>query len=239
MSKLKILLVDDEFLALRLLENFVQQIPDLEIVAKIKSPIKALEILNQQHIDILFLDIQMPILSGLKLLEQQEKAPVTIFTTAYSEYAVSAFDLGVVDYLLKPFSFERFQQAIDKAKGQLQVQLVEDITTAQISSNDFISIKSDSKTHKVFLDEILFIEGFKEYLKIITSSKKIVTLDRMKHYEHKLPTEQFLRVHKSYIVNTRKASAIKGNFIIIESYKIPVSRGRKKEIVQQIFGEPV
>jgi len=160
MQKIKVLLVDDEFLALQLLENFVKEVPELELVAKTKSPVEAQNILNSENIDLLFLDIQMPTLSGVNLLKNLKNPPLTIFTTAYSDYALTAFDLNVIDYLLKPFSFERFLQAVDKAKTQLS----KSTSTNRQEGSIFLSVKAGGKIIKIFFDDILFIEGLKEYV---------------------------------------------------------------------------
>jgi len=170
MKKIQTLLVDDEYLALKLLEDYISKLPDIEIADMVKSPLKAIEILTNKRIDLLFLDIQMPTLSGTNLLKTLKNKPVTIFTTAYSEYAAQAFDLDAVDYLLKPFSFERFLQAINKAREQLSMnnQLVENpVATESGVSTGFITVKADGKFVKINHSDILFIEGLKEYVKIV------------------------------------------------------------------------
>ncbi len=231
MQKIKVLLVDDEFLALQLLENFVKKVPDLEMVAKTKSPIDAQNILNRDNIDLLFLDIQMPTLSGINLLKNLKNPPLTIFTTAYSDYALTAFDLNVIDYLLKPFSFERFLQAVYKAKTQLPKSTFPNRKEGSI----FLSVKADGKIVKVFFDDILFIEGLKEYVKIVCATKNIVTFERLKNLEAILSASQFLRVHKSYIINTTKVTSIEGNLLTIGTHFIPISRGKKEMVMRQIF----
>lgn len=242
MSIIKTLLVDDEYLALNLLEEFISNIPDLEIVAKVKSGIKALEILNQQPIDLLFLDIQMPVLSGNSLLKTIKNPPLTIFTTAYSEYAIEAFDLNAIDYLLKPFSFERFLQSVNKAKEQL-ITKQKNITQTTInqainikSDKLFFTIKVDGRIQKVFFDDILFIEGLKEYVRIHCREKRYVTLESLKNLETQLPQHQFLRVHKSFIIATDKVESLEGNLLEICTKKIPISRSKREEVVKAIFG---
>ena len=232
MQKIKVLLVDDEYLALQLLENFLQEVPQLELVAKTKSPIEAQNILNQENIDLLFLDIQMPTLSGINLLKNLKNPPLTIFTTAYSDYALTAFDMNVIDYLLKPFSFERFLQAVDKAKMQLSTFST---STNRKEDPNFLSVKADAKIVKVFFDDILFIEGLREYVKIVCATKNIVTFERLKNLEAILPADQFLRVHKSYIINTAKVTALEGNLLAIGMHSIPISRGKKEMVVRRIF----
>lgn len=239
MNTISVLLVDDEYLALDLLENFVKEVTDLKVAGKVKSPMEAMDILNREHIDLLFLDIQMPVLSGINLLKTLKRKPITIFTTAYSEHAVDAFGLDAIDYLLKPFSFERFLQAINKAKEQLhqlQVTVPRVDERLPILQDGFLSIKADAKLIKVFFRDILFIEGLKEYVKIITETERFVTLMSLKELVDLLPEKDFIRCHKSYIVNGNKVKSIEGNLLHLENHKIPISRDKKNEVVARIFG---
>ncbi|MDZ4680989.1 MAG: LytTR family DNA-binding domain-containing protein [Saprospiraceae bacterium] len=240
MTTFKTLLVDDEYLALNLLETFIQEIPELEIVDKVKSPVKALEILTQTRIDLLFLDIQMPTLSGNNLLRTLPRPPVTIFTTAYADFAVEAFNLNVADYLLKPFSFERFLQAVNKAKERLRENpvppTVAPLPLAGVEENrDFFSVKVDGKVVKVHYEDILFIEGLKEYVRIVCRDARYVTLESLKNLEELLPQSNFVRVHKSYIVAKDKVQALDGNLLEIQKHKIPISRTKRDEVVQEVF----
>ncbi len=233
MSTIRILLVDDEYLALNLLETFIQDVPGLEVVGKVKSAMAALEVLNSQPVDLLFLDIQMPTLSGVNMLKTLQHQPVTIFTTAYSEYAIQAFDLNVVDYLVKPFPFERFLQAVNKAKEQLKLR--RPTVAPQTAQGDFLTAKVDGKIVKLSYDDILFVEGLKEYVRFVCKNGKYVTLESLKNLEEQLPAGRFLRVHKSYIVSKEKVQSILGNMLEIQTHKIPVSRGKRDEVVQAIF----
>jgi DNA-binding LytR/AlgR family response regulator len=230
----KVLLVDDEYLALNLMEEYIKQLDDFVIVDKIKQPLKALEILQSQEIDILFLDIQMPLLSGTNLLKVIKNPPLTIFTTAYTEFAVEAFELNAVDYLVKPFSFERFLQSIQKAKKLLETNKKE-VMPSEIEKKDYISIKVDGKIRKIYFDDILFVEGLKEYVKIICNSGVYVTFERMKNMEEALPQGQFVRVHKSYIVSKKSALVLNGNMLEFEKYQIPISREKREEIIKVLF----
>lgn len=227
---IKTLLIDDEYLALNLLEEFISKLPDLEVAGKFKSPIQALEVLQTGQIDLLFLDIQMPSISGVNLLKSLPQAPVTIFTTAYADYAVEAFDLNAVDYLLKPFSFERFLQAVQKAKSQLQAPTL--IVPAQ--SKDFFTIKVDGQLVKVRFEDILFVEGLKEYVRLVCRNARLVTYERLTNLEDILP-DNFMRVHKSYIVAKDKVEALEGNRLVIGDHKIPISRDKKEMVVQEVF----
>lgn len=233
---IKTLLVDDEYLALNLLETFIQDVPGLEVVGKVKSAVAALDVLNTQPVDLLFLDIQMPTLSGVNMLKTLKHPPVTIFTTAYSEYAIQAFDLNVVDYLVKPFPFERFLQAVNKAKEQLKLRLPAPPLAVAASTANFITAKVDGKIVKLFYDDILFVEGLKEYVRYICKSGKYVTLESLKNLEDQLPADHFLRVHKSYIVAKERVQSVLGNMLEIQNHKIPISRGKREEVIAEIFG---
>ncbi len=238
MDKIKVLLVDDEYLALNLLENFIKEIPDLEIIDKVKSPIKAIDILNKTKVDLLFLDIQMPTLSGINLLNTIKNKPVTIFTTAYAEHAVEAFGLDAVDYLLKPFSFERFLQGVNKAKEHLQkLNNTEEPLKADVINwqDGYLTVKADAKLVKVFFKNILYIEGLKEYVRIVTNEERLVTLMSLKELENTLPKSYFLRTHKSYIVNTQMVKSVEGNLLYIGNHKVPISRDKKNDVVNFIF----
>ena len=232
---IRTLLVDDEYLALNLLETYAQQVPDLAIVGKEKLPMKALERLQQGQVDLLFLDIQMPVLSGNNLLKTLQNPPLVVFTTAYTEYAIEAYDLNVVDYLLKPFPFERFLQAVQKAKQLLNARQVGN-SGQSTTAPDFLSLKVDGKLVKVFVEDILYIEGLKEYVRFVCSgNRKYVTLESLRNLEELLPSQQFSRVHKSYIVAKTKVSALDGNMLEIGTVKIPISRGKRDEVVADIF----
>ncbi len=229
------LIVDDEYLALNLLENFIQRIPDLELVGRMKSPVEALQVLQDRPVDLLFLDIQMPLLSGNNLLRAIPHPPATIFTTAYADYAIEAFDLNVVDYLLKPFSFERFVQAVQKARNHIQ-------SGKAILSKpgpDFFLQKVDGRTVKIFYRDIVYIEGLREYIRIhCADGRKYVLFERLKNIEAELPQDAFLRVHKSYIVAIERVQAIEGYMLDVEGASVPVSRSKKEEVWARIFKSP-
>ena len=239
MKVIKILLVDDEFLALNLLEEFAGRLPGLEVVGKAKTPVQALEILENTAVDVLFLDIQMPIISGVHLLRSLQRPPVAIFTTAYSEHAVEAFDLNAVDYLLKPFSFERFLQAVNKAKeslGRREAGASSELPPAEAPESDFIVVKVDGRLQKIQLSELLYVEGLKEYARFVCSGRQYVTFERMKNIEEMLPSHAFMRVHKSYIVANRCVPSIEGHQLDLGKVKIPISREKKEAVVREIFG---
>ncbi len=238
MNAYKAIAVDDEFLALTLIENFLQQVPGIELVAKFKAPMKAMEFLHSNPVDLLFLDIQMPVLSGNSLLKTLENPPLTIFTTAYSDYATEAFDLNAVDYLLKPFSFERFLQAINKAKTHLQMRMpTPSVIEEAVEEKSFIPIKVDGNLHKVDFEAIVCVEGWKEYVKFhLKNGKPLVTLESLKNLEDLLPADRFLRVHKSYIIAIPQVKSLVGNMLeMVDGQKVPISRNRKEEVVRVVF----
>jgi two-component system, LytTR family, response regulator LytT len=231
---MKTLLIDDEFLALNLLESFLVQIPDIEIIGKETSPLKALEILNKQTVDLLFLDVQMPTISGINLLKTLKNPPITILTTAYSEYSLEAFDLQVADYLLKPYSFERLLKGVQRAKELIKPPQIFTENIIQEHQN-YIVIKTDGKLIKLPYNDILFIEGLGEYVQFICENRKYVVLQSLKNLEEILPA-QFLRVHKSYLVSMTKVVSIEGNQLEIGKHKVSVSREKREMVIEKIFG---
>ncbi|MCU0426982.1 MAG: LytTR family DNA-binding domain-containing protein [Candidatus Kapabacteria bacterium] len=243
---MNILLLDDEYLALNLLETYIRRLVeegrDIRLVDKVKHPLKALEILEQEHIDILFLDIQMPNLSGIAFLKNIHIDPVTVFTTAYSEHAIEAFDLNVVDYLVKPIAFERFVQALHKATNAVlaKQKKIEPVSSAPTSlstsaASGFISVVADGKFIKIALADILFCEAAKEYVILHTLQGNIMTLERMKRMEELLPTPEFVRVHRSYIVASDKVKSLEGSMLNVAGQMIPVSRELREQIIAKIF----
>lgn len=243
---MNILLLDDEYLALNLLEGYLQQLIEqgrsLNLVAKAKHPLQALEILEKQDVDIIFLDIQMPNLSGVNLLRSLPKKPVAVFTTAYNEYAVEAFGLDVVDYLVKPIAFERFLQAFNKATTAVQARVKAfpapdaQVLSQSHTKSSFLSIVADGKLMKIAHTDILFCEGAREYIIVHTTQGKVMTLERMKRMEEMLPSPDFVRVHKSYIVSSSKVKSLDGAMLNVAGQMIPVSRELRDEVVKRIFG---
>lgn len=221
------LIVDDEPLAIDLIEDFVQRIPFLNVSGKCKNAIEAIQALSTKQIDLLFLDIQMPDITGIQLLQSLDAKPLVIFTTAYSEFAVESYNLNAVDYLLKPFTFERFLKAVNKAYKSFMSKSVEKkpsenplIESKEI--NEYIFVKSGYKTLKIRISDILYIEGLKDYVKIYTGSKPVLSLQSFKSLEEKLPANKFIRVHKSYMVALQKIDSIERSIICIGEKRIPV-----------------
>ena len=230
------LLVDDENLALRLLEDYINKIPQLTIVGKCQNALSALQILQTQQIDILFLDIQIPDLTGIELIKILKNKPEIILTTAYAEHALEGYQLDVTDYLLKPIPFERFVQAVNKAMeyrnlrnaGVSNMQVTSTPVSAAAPALDYMFVKSDYKQIKVPYADILYIEGLREYVSIYTKEKRIVTLETLKNLELTLPAQQFLRIHKSYIINTTKVEALNGNMVEMGKIKVPIGKNYRE-----------
>jgi DNA-binding LytR/AlgR family response regulator len=227
----RVLLVDDEYLALNLLEEFLSQMPNTQLVGKCKSALEAMEVLRRETVDVMFLDIQMPSLSGVDFLQSLEHPPATIFTTAYRDYAVEAFALRATDYLVKPFSFARFAQAFQRAREQQPV-----MTATSKEEKPYLHIKVDGKIVRVKISEIVYVEGMKEYVRVVCQDgNKLTTFERLKNMEQQLPAQAFTRVHKSYIVANERVQAIEGNLLDMGIEKIPVSRSLRAEIVKDLF----
>lgn len=229
--KIRCLVVDDEPLAIRLLEKHISQVESLEIVATCNSAIKAFEILNTQTIDLMFLDIKMPHLTGIDFLKSLKSPPKTIFTTAYRDFALESYDLEIVDYLLKPITFERFLKAIDKFT-RLSSQVFPEVQKETIVS-DYIVVKSGNKHHKIVLNDILYIESLKDYIQIhLVNDSKIISKYTLVDIEKELISYNFLRVHRSYIINTSKITAFSTNDIDLNHNKeIPIGASYKDTIV--------
>ncbi len=234
MMRLKCLVVDDEELARTLLDNYISRLPQLELVQKCATPLEALGALQEQEIDLIFLDIQMPELSGIEFLRSLGTKPMVIFTTAYSEYALEGYQLDVIDYLLKPFGFERFVQAVNKAT-ELKMLKSKAGERADPKEKDYLLVKADHKIHKLKFDDILYIQGMREYVAYYTPSGKILSLVALKKLEELLPANKFLRIHKSYIVNKEKVTTLEGNMVHLADVKLPIGNLYKAMVSEQIF----
>lgn len=249
---IKCIIVDDEPLARSLLTEYVKRIPEIELVGDYDSAIKAKFALSHHHVDLLFLDIQMPHLSGIDLLKLFRTKPITIFTTGFKEYALTSYELGAIDYLLKPISFERFFQATTRAMEFIQyrnnyyhsdreswahetkLDLRNDTSTGDTLSDKHTFIKSDHKIVKVSFDKILYIEGLREYINIQMEESKNITLMPLHKLLQLLPSKNFVQVHKSYIINLGKIDTIQGNQIQIGKTTIPIGKTYRKEFFRVI-----
>lgn len=232
--KIKCIAIDDEPLALRQIEDFIKKTPFLELVAGCKSAFDALELLESQEADLMFVDINMPDLSGMDFIKSLNKRPKVIFTTAYSEYAIEGFKVEALDYLLKPISYNDFLQSASKA--QKHFELIRNSNNSNTSSEEFLFVKSEYKIVKIKLNDITYIEGMREYVRIHTlNGKPVMTLMSMKLLEEKLPADRFLRVHRSFIVNLTQITVVERNRIIFDKeVYIPVSEQYKNKFQQFI-----
>ncbi|GAB4404823.1 MAG: LytTR family DNA-binding domain-containing protein [Bacteroidia bacterium] len=232
------LIVDDEYPARTLLSAYLSKLPDLRLVGACDSALAAGGILRQQAVDLIFLDIQMPDLSGLDLLRTLADPPMAILVTAYGEHALEGYNLDVVDYLLKPVAFERFVQAVNKAAElqRLRKVLPPATTTspAPQPGPDHFFVKVDAQLLRVRFDDILFIEGMREYVNIQTPQRRHIVYQAMKNLEDLLPAGRFARVHKSYIVAIDRIDRIYGNTVVIGSKEIPIGKSYKDAFMQQI-----
>ena len=215
---IRVLAIDDEPLALQQLATYIKKIPFLELVTECQSAIEAKEILNNENIDAIFCDINMPDLNGMDFVKSLSTPPLIVFTTAYSEYAVEGFKVDAVDYLLKPFGLDDFKRAANRLQERLEVRKQEPATTIVSSEDDSIFVKTDYRVVKIAISDIRYIEGMSEYLKIHLESqpKPIVTLLSMKKMEEFLPTH-FMRIHRSYIINLKKIQEVNKNRVIMDS----------------------
>lgn len=233
-QKLKTIIVEDEPLAREGLTSYIREINFLDLVATCESALEANATLKMVKPDLMFLDIQMPKLSGIDFLKSLSHPPMVIFTTAYPNYALQGFELDVVDYLVKPYPFDRFLKAVNKAKDlQAFNQPKINETTSTVLDHTFI--KTDNKYERINFDDILFVEGLENYVAIHTSTERFITLMTMKSVEELLPQAAFLRIHKTYIVAMGKIRAIEGNQVDMGKKKLPISRQRRNEILDIIL----
>lgn len=229
--KLKCLLVDDEPLAHKVIQNYINRLHTLEVVGSCYSAVDAINFLYENEVDLMFLDIQMPELNGLEMLKTLPNPPKVILTTAYSEFALESYEFGIIDYLLKPIAFPRFLKAVNRVVEQAPAAGANPENAASANANnqnsseaknDYLFLKENQITHKVFLNDILFIQAYGNYLKFFTDQKMIMVAETMKNIAAKLPESQFMRVHKSYIVSLAKIDQIEGNQIRVKNEVVPV-----------------
>jgi len=244
---LKCIAVDDEPLALDIIEDYVSKVPFLELVKRTENAIEALQLVQAGGIDLVFLDIQMPDLTGIQFLKIANNKASYILTTAYSQYALESYDLNVSDYLLKPIAFDRFYKAVEKVHNQHKNN-AESIVAAPVVAaapappaphvsqqvQDFIFVKTEHKIQKIELDNILYIEGLKDYISIFTKAERVITLQNMKKMEETLPRSQFIRVHKSYIIALDKIESIERSRITICGKIIPIGDTYRDEFFKKI-----
>lgn len=233
MIKIRAIAVDDEPHALTILEQYASKLPNIEMLATFQSPLKALPYLEENEVDLLFLDIQMPELTGLQFLNILQKKPRVILTTAYSDYALEGYEYNVADYLLKPFSFERFIKAVQKINltPTPVIKVTNEQTEVPASNKKTIFIKGDAKNkfYQIEKSEITFIEGMRNYVSIYQKNgERIVTLQNMKSLEEQLESASFLRIHKSYLVNMNQVEMVEGNSVKIAGKQLPIGGSYRK-----------
>ncbi|UTN05985.1 LytTR family DNA-binding domain-containing protein [Flavobacterium bizetiae] len=236
---MKCVIIDDEPLAVELLEDFVRKVDSLELISTFNNAIDAVSFINQNNVDLIFLDIQMPHFSGIDFLNTIEKKPLVIFTTAFSDYAVEGFNLGAVDYLVKPIPFHRFLKSVVRAQQILNpstaIQAISENTTAPELEQDFMFVRAEYENVKMNFSDILFIEGLKDYVKIYTTDNKFtLTLISLIKLENLLSSKGFSRIHRSYIINIKHVKSIQKNKVLISDKRIPISESYKNAFFERI-----
>jgi len=221
------LIIDDEPIAIRVIKNHLSAFTDFEIVAECENALDAMAVLTKENIDLIFCDVQMPQITGVDFVRSLTRPPKVIFTTAYRDYAVDAFELHVVDYLLKPISFERFTKAINHFLESETNQNKHDQDAPETINRDFIFLKADKKHYKINLSDILYFESLGDYVIAITTDKKIVSKERISYLAESLPQKRFLQIHRSYIVSIEKIESVGPGFVEINKKKLPVGRNYK------------
>ena len=234
--KINCIIIDDEPLARKGIKEYVSDTDFLNLSGEFDTPLKAVELLNAGSVQLIFLDIQMPKITGLEFLKTLKHPPPVIFTTAYPQHALEGFELNALDYLVKPVSFERFLKAALKAKEYYEVRQ-KNVTVENNSAeqNDYFFVKADNKLVKIVFDDILFAEALQNYVTIHTLDKKYITYLTFKSVEEYLPSDKFIKTHKSYIVSASKIDSIEGNDIRIGNHYIPISRNEKEDVMDRLL----
>ncbi len=230
------LIVDDEPLARDLIRNHIEKLENFKIVAECSSAIKAMQKLHNNQIDLMFIDIQMPQITGIEFLKTLKNPPKVILTTAYREYALEGFELDVVDYLVKPINFERFLKSVNKFYKVTRHPMDTGNSVSENNKQDdsFIYVKENKRVVKIYLSEILYVEGLSEYIQIYTERKKIITKATLSGFEEKFPAGKFLRIHKSYIVSLSQIEAFSINSVEIKNKELPIGRSYKNTVINTL-----
>lgn len=231
--KIKCVLVDDEPLAIKVLLNYFENFSDFEILATFNNSLEALEFLNSNTVDAVFLDINMPMMTGFELISLLEIKTRIVITTAFREFAAESYDLEVLDYLVKPIPLPRFIKCIQKIEAEFNLK--NNVKTENHRIEPYIFIKVDKKMVKINIDDIFFIEGMKEYIKVVTPEKTYITHKSLTSLTEELPSDRFMRIHKSYTIALNKVKSIEGNRIQIQSHTIPIGRNFSKEVKSKIL----
>lgn len=234
MPPIDCLIVDDEPIARDIIRTYCAHLPYLRVADICGSALEARAVLMQQKVDIVFLDINMPVMDGISFLKTLKTPPQIIFTTAYKEYAVDAFDLAACDYLLKPFSLERFIVAVDKAMEKLQPSGQTFIDAGESKEDDFLFLKADGKIYKVMHDDLLYAEANGNYTKVRTTQHTLLPAMTFSGFEDLVPKSRFLRIHRSFIINKSKIDHIEGNRVFIQNTEIPIGSNYREQFLRQI-----
>jgi len=234
MPPIDCLIVDDEPIARDIIRTYCAHLPYLRVAGICGSALEARAVLMQQKVDIVFLDINMPVMDGISFLKTLKTPPQIIFTTAYKEYAVDAFDLAACDYLLKPFSLERFIVAVDKAMEKLQPSGQTFIEAGESKEDDFLFLKADGKIYKVMHDDLLYAEANGNYTKVRTTQHTLLPAMTFSGFEDLVPKSRFLRIHRSFIINKSKIDHIEGNRVFIQNTEIPIGSNYREQFLRQI-----
>ncbi|WP_339875048.1 LytTR family DNA-binding domain-containing protein [Olleya marilimosa] len=224
------IIVEDELPAQNLLKNYLSKIPDMQLLATFQSAMDANNYFKSNTVDLVFLDVNLPDISGLDFIKTVKNPPAIIMTTAYPEYAVSSFELDtIVDYLVKPFGFDRFLKAVNKAEDRL---IKKDVVNQTVEDSIFLNV--DKTLHKIILNDILFLESDRNYITIVTQTQKLSFIDSLKNWNQKLPDLEFLQIHKSYIINAKYVTKISGNEVYINTHRLPIGRTYKANLLKKL-----
>ena len=227
---IRCIIIEDEIPAQNILKNYLSKLPNLDLKGTFKAAIEANSFLKNNEIDLLFLDINLPDISGIDFIRTITNPPAIIMTTAYPDYAVSSFELDtIVDYLVKPFSFDRFLKAINKVEMRLEKP-----SRLEDEAIEVLFLNVDKTLHKISVDDIMYLESDRNYITVVTKNKKLSYIESLKNWREKLPEQQFIQVHKSYIVNRQFIDKISGNEIFVNAKRIPIGRTFKQELLKQL-----
>ena len=234
MQQISCIIIDDEPLARKGLKEYISDVEFLHLEGDFSDPLKAMELIEEGRVQLIFLDIQMPRITGLEFFKSLREAPPVIFTTAYPQFALDGFELNALDYLVKPISFERFLKAAMKAKEYYEVRRKNQATAAE-QKEEYFFIKADNKLVRIFYNDVLFVEALQNYVSIQTNECKYITYLTFKSIEEYLPADRFIKTHKSFIVSAARIDQIEGNDIRLGSHHVPISRSAREEVMEKLL----
>jgi len=228
------LIIDDEPMARKLLQEYIEETDFLELVGTAENPVKAMSLIKELDVDLIFLDVNMPKMNGMEFMRSSANLPMVIMTTAYGQYALEGFEMAVIDYLVKPFSLERFLKAAQKA---LDLKILKNKATPANTTTDHFYVKCNGKVTRVNYNELLYIEGMSNYIMLYTTTGKLVVYLTIKGILEKLPPNNFIQVHKSAVVNVDKISSIDGNMLYIGEHKVSIGANFSDDVMKKILGD--